>query len=954
MGEVFLADDLQLNRPVAIKFLVGPGDDQSRRRLLREARAVAALDHPFICTVYEVGSDPAGGDFIVMQYLEGESLATRLDRGRLSPQEALELGGRIAEALSAAHRHGIVHRDLKPQNIIITRSGAPKLLDFGLARHVTEGSASAEDVTASQLTKPHAVIGTPGYMAPEQIRSQAPDVRSDLFSLGCVLYECFTGRRAFTGANSAEIFGQVLHVEPPVPSSMTPDLQPAHDALCALLLQKPAAARFQSADEVLGAIRALLPATTARDTSRVTASRVATGRRVNRRYVIAAVVAAVLLAGAFATWYWGVRPSLPAAPPDARRWMNQSVEFLREGSFGAARAALEEAVKIFPDYAQAYARLAEACTELDDERCAQHALVRVGAIVADTTRLAPDDQLRLTAVRASVLRDHAKAIESYRAIAERGGADAGAWVDLGRAEEALGRRLAARDHYAKAVALDAQYAAAHLRLGAVQAQGGETAAGLKSIDEAIRLYRAASNVEGEAEAQLRKAVVFNNISDFASARAAVDRVVQLSADPKFLSQRVRATLELARTTSAEGRYADAEAIARDAVTDASANGLQTIAANGLIDMATTLIRKGQNEAADDQLDRAATLAAGLGATRTEMRARLQQAFIRVQRGQAAEAIALAEAPMRFFSENRYVRIEASAKNILSRAHESLEHYDEASRLATEALAFAESIDDRNLAAASLENLAGQLAVLGRLPEALTYRERIEQVHRERKDVATLSFDLANHADLLIQLGREPEAEPLLAEVDRGVASGVDAFVRRRRQVAKLRALAAAIQQRFAEVERFAAAAAPAPGEPVDDTARWAAALAEYARAQLGTSRTDTAVIATWPAAASTPAARREISYWVAQTLLARRAPAQAYAVAADAWAAPAVRGNVELRWRLAAVAAQAVRAGAAGPDGASRPARAGEDLRQLMAAWPGAAVAYLERPDLAALRRTVS
>ena len=190
MGEVFLADDTRLDRRVAIKFLIGEADEHARKRILQEARSAAALDHPNICAIYEVGSDPTVGDFIVMQYVEGETLAALLKRGPLAPARAMEIVERVASALVAAHARGIVHRDLKPQNVIVTAAGDVKLLDFGVAKRLADGPANAEARTSSALTYPGAVVGTPAYMSPEQIRSEPADVRSDLFALGCVLYEC--------------------------------------------------------------------------------------------------------------------------------------------------------------------------------------------------------------------------------------------------------------------------------------------------------------------------------------------------------------------------------------------------------------------------------------------------------------------------------------------------------------------------------------------------------------------------------------------------------------------------------------------------------------------------------------------------------------------------------------------------------------------------------------------
>jgi predicted Ser/Thr protein kinase len=270
MGDVYLARDLTLERDVAIKVLsAGRGDpDDARKRLLREGQAVAALDHPNICAIYEVAGAPDGSTFIVMQYVEGETLAAALLRGPMTVRDALVLGAQITEALSAAHTRGIVHRDLKPQNIIVTPSGRPKLLDFGLAKVVPPSTLPSDASTRSMETVAGIVKGTPAYMSPEQIQQRSIDGRCDLFALGAVLFECLTGQRAFDGANALEIFGQILHVHPPPVSRLRAGLDERHDELCRRLLAKDPADRFQSADEVTDALR-LLTSDSARDAASV-------------------------------------------------------------------------------------------------------------------------------------------------------------------------------------------------------------------------------------------------------------------------------------------------------------------------------------------------------------------------------------------------------------------------------------------------------------------------------------------------------------------------------------------------------------------------------------------------------------------------------------------------------------------------------------------------------------
>lgn len=262
MGSVYLARDLTLDRAVAIKFITPDraADASARRRLIREARAAAALDHPNICGVHDVIVEPDGRACIVMQYVEGETLAQMLRRGPLDVRLALSLTADLASALAAAHTRGIIHRDLKPQNIIVTPERRAKLLDFGVARQPSL-SEGGDDVTATNLTTPGLIVGTPAYMSPEQAQQLPLDGRTDLFSLGAVLFECLTGRRAFEGDTPLQLASQVLRYDPPPVSTIRPELSEQHDELCRRLLAKHPDDRFRSAEELLGALRVLVPDT---------------------------------------------------------------------------------------------------------------------------------------------------------------------------------------------------------------------------------------------------------------------------------------------------------------------------------------------------------------------------------------------------------------------------------------------------------------------------------------------------------------------------------------------------------------------------------------------------------------------------------------------------------------------------------------------------------------------
>ena len=234
LGEVYLAHDRTLDRDVAIKFL-SPGklpDADARHALLREARAAAALDHPYICGVYEAAETDDGRASIVMQYVEGQTLSEVLQHGAMPVRDALTLCADIADALGTAHQRGVVHRDLKPGNIIVTPAGHPKIVDFGIAKVAHSLPQTADASTMTDNTAFASLAGTPGYMSPEQLQRRGVDGRSDLFALGLVLFECLTGRRAFHGATPVETAADILHLHPPAPSSLRAGLTDAHDELC--------------------------------------------------------------------------------------------------------------------------------------------------------------------------------------------------------------------------------------------------------------------------------------------------------------------------------------------------------------------------------------------------------------------------------------------------------------------------------------------------------------------------------------------------------------------------------------------------------------------------------------------------------------------------------------------------------------------------------------------------
>jgi serine/threonine protein kinase len=312
MGEVFRARDTRLDRTVAIKICTG----HFTERFEREARAISSLNHPHICALYDIGREGAV-EFLVMEYLEGESLEARLRKGPLPIEEALQIAIQIASALDAAHRRGMVHRDLKPANVMLTKGGA-KLLDFGLAKMNAPAGLSDSDVTQlapdRAITVQGTILGTLQYMSPEQLEGKEADARSDIFSFGAMLYEMITSRKGFAGDSQASLIAAVMTAAPPPVSTIQPMASPALDRLVRRCLAKSPDHRWQNAGDLLSDLEWI--AESGSSTS-IPAPVAAKRRGRERMWQLAAEVAAVLLL-ALAGWVVIHLRNEPAPPATVR------------------------------------------------------------------------------------------------------------------------------------------------------------------------------------------------------------------------------------------------------------------------------------------------------------------------------------------------------------------------------------------------------------------------------------------------------------------------------------------------------------------------------------------------------------------------------------------------------------------------------------------------------------
>jgi serine/threonine-protein kinase len=499
MGVVYAAEDTRLKRRVALKLLPRDidRDEPRRQRLLREAQSAAAVTHPNVATVYEVG-EADGRTFIAMELVEGVSLRKRLERGRLTAAEVLRIARGIALALERAHEKGVVHRDLKPDNVMLAPGGDPKVLDFGLAKMRDDALALAEgESTQSVLTREGTILGTPGYMAPEQILGKPVDARADVFAFGVVLYEMATSVRAFGGGSTMEVLVRVQRDEPPKASSVEPRIDERVERVIEKCLAKKPEARFANGGELVEALEGL---------------DAAEARRPRRRGLVAALAVAAVIVGAVglelravrqpapaqaaATPSASVAPSAPATSwwdydpqttsPEALRAFKAGMKSLREGT-GQGNINLRKAIALDPDFAAANLVLAISLW------CQAGTRQNFVKAMGGHDRLGARDAALVDAYEPLCLHDPPDPTELQRrmhALTRRFPDDPWVWAHL--EEDRPEAQLAAIDH---AIALDPGYANAYTMRADILLSQGDSKGAVDAYERCLAVSPVAANCQ---------------------------------------------------------------------------------------------------------------------------------------------------------------------------------------------------------------------------------------------------------------------------------------------------------------------------------------------------------------------------------------------------------------------------------------------------------------------------
>ena len=771
MGEVFLAEDNTLGRKVAIKMLSErwAGSYQARQRLMHEARAAAALDHPNICSIYEVGEE---GDhvFIVMQYIEGENLAEKVWKSRLSPGEVVDIGIQTAQALAEAHAAGIVHRDIKPQNILVTPRGQVKVLDFGLAKVAQSDIPEGPDApTLERLTEVGGIVGTPGFMSPEQLRGKTIDARSDIFSLGVTLYECATGVSAFERGTPIEVSLRVVTDTPPPPSELNPGVPPALDAIIARAMAKDPAARYESAQllcaDLVGLKQELEGLQGASRPISAAALPAYTGRRSVRFKVL---IAASVVAAALAAWYGPrlLRGGHHVAAPEAVAWYNRGTTAIREGAYFQAGRALDRALEIDSAFALARVRRAEAYAETELTDRAREELLQAMALLPDRSSLSEAESAYVDAVAATLNRDFKTAIDKYSHIANSVGDEerSAAYVDLGRAYEKSENADRAIESYVRATQLDPQSAAAFLRSGILYGRRQDLVKANEAFAKAEDVYQAMSSQEGLAEVYYQRGSVLARIRRLSDAKEQLERSLDMSRTSSNEYQSIRSQLQLSNVYYAEGDSNRAKTIAADAVKTAQQVNIRTLAANGLIDLGYTLLARGEYADTRAYLQQALDFARQDKSIRMEARARLALGSLSTQEGKFDEAIAHLEPALKFYQPAGYRTETSNALILLGRAYRDKGEYAVAMKAFSEQLELARQSSDLARLAATHSSIGVLLGDNQEMyPAALPYFDESYRINKSLGARVGMGWDQANRATALWALGRYEEARAALDE-----------------------------------------------------------------------------------------------------------------------------------------------------------------------------------------------
>jgi tetratricopeptide (TPR) repeat protein len=609
------------------------------------------------------------------------------------------------------------------------------------------------------------IIGTVGYMSPEQVRGREVDPRSDIFSFGVILYEMLTGQRAFRGDSAIEVMSAILKEEPPEISLVNSKIPPQLERIARRCLEKQPEQRFQTASDLSLALDALsTPSGSQPETLLEMPARNAGAfgtQLLARRYkiIIPALLIILGLAYLLSTW----RPfqqGMPQPSAKALPYYEIGTQALRDGSYYRASSYLREAIGIDPQFSLAHARLAEALAELDYSDESKNELLTVSSQVPDRSRLAAFDKLTLEAIQYTAVRDLPAAIDSYTQLiglapdAEK----AHVYLDLGRAYEKNHEPDKAIDAYLNAAKSDPQMPTAHLRLGIIY---GERQKDLNKANESFKraeeLYQ--DKKEGLAELFFNRGRIYNGLNRLAEARDQLKRVAEYGND----HQKIRAILELSSISSSAGNFEQAHQEAEEGLSLAQKNKMRNVTTQGYISLGYAFHSRGDYEKAKDYYNQAIDSASTYGGRRDTAYAQVNLGSILIQQGHLDDGLREVEAAQKFFESADYRKEQLDTLMIIAREKRKRGDYEAAQSAYEQLLPLAEKSGDRSLVAQVHIETGRLLIYQERYPEAVTHIDESYRIHQSLGLKPKVGYALVNRIYVMWQLGDYRAAHASLGE-----------------------------------------------------------------------------------------------------------------------------------------------------------------------------------------------
>ncbi len=818
MGVVYLAEDTLLGRRVAIKSLNaarGSGEPHFRSRFLREARAISKLSHPHIAAIYDYGETDDGHPYIVMELVTGSTLSDLMVKEQLTIPRSLEIIKQVAEALAEAHSHGIIHRDIKPSNIAINHRGVVKVLDFGLAKEIEIGPSDPEAHTRlNTQTREGVIVGTPMYLSPEQALGVEVDQRSDLFSLGGLLYECIAGRPPFSGKTAVEICAKVIRDDPAPPSEFNPGISAELDRIALKALAKKPEARFQRAEEMIAVLESVQENRKASDSDRTitrmnvsapgtspmgalaTLSDLFKRPRLSIGYVAAAVALIALLG--FVGWrVTRARPHQPTA--EAEKLLITGTNAIRAGSFFQASKALESATRADDGFALAHARLADALMELDYFDRAREEILVASQLTPDRSVLDQVDNLYLDALTATVRRKFPDAVAAYLRIAQLQSDKADAYFDLARAFEKDNQSDKAIENYLEATKRDSQFASAYLRLGVLYGRKGDMAGSKAAFDKAEELYQTKGNVEGRTEVAFQRGALLNDIVQKPDdARTQLEKARDMAKVVDAVYQQIRILYQLSSVALKQNKGDDAKQFATDALELAQANQMETLIARGFIEIGNVDFLVGEYASAERNFKEGFEIAKKAGARFNEARARLSLASLYERSGEPDQALPYQEQARAFYQSGGYRTETNQAMNLRARIYRQKGDYSAALTSLDDQLKFAEQTNDQAQMASAKASIGNLLFDQEKYSEALEYFQQSYEINRNLNNQLQLGYALLNRGAAYWRVGRNEDARRDIDEASAKANRDESSFKELRAYIDLVEAQMALSERRFPE------------------------------------------------------------------------------------------------------------------------------------------------------------